>query len=80
MTKVAGQMVSFFGGVRYWATAPNKAGQQGVGFRLAFALLFPGKAFQGRGSHYSQLHSRRGKGEEIDWGDPAADVQGIWCK
>ena len=40
MTNIGGQMVSFAGGVRYWASSPD-SGPEGVGFRFVCTLLFP---------------------------------------
>ena len=40
VTKIGNQMVSFGGGVRYWADSPN-SGAEGWGARLLFTLLFP---------------------------------------
>lgn len=40
VTKIGGQLVSIAGGLRYWADAPE-AGAEGLGYRLAFTLLFP---------------------------------------
>ncbi len=40
VTKIGGQMVSFGGGVRYWAQSPDN-GPDGWGARLVFTLMFP---------------------------------------
>ena len=40
VTRVGEQLVSFGGGVRYWADGPE-AGPHGWGFRLSVTLLFP---------------------------------------
>lgn len=40
VTKIEGQLVSFGGGVRYWATTPD-SGPEGFGFRFVVTLLFP---------------------------------------
>jgi len=40
VTKVGDQLVSFAGGVRYWADGPE-GGPHGWGFRLVVTLLFP---------------------------------------
>jgi len=40
VTNVGGQLVSFGGGVRYWAESPD-GGPQGWGLRLVVTLLFP---------------------------------------
>jgi hypothetical protein len=40
VTKLGGQMISFGGGVRYWAESPDN-GPEGWGARLVFTLLFP---------------------------------------
>lgn len=40
VTKLGGQLVSFGGGVRYWADSPE-SGPHDVGFRLIVTLLFP---------------------------------------
>jgi len=40
VTKVGGQMLSFGGGVRYWAQSPDN-GPEGWGGRLVFTLMFP---------------------------------------
>ena len=40
VTKLGDQLVSFGGGVRYWADSPD-AGAKGFGLRVAVTLLFP---------------------------------------
>jgi hypothetical protein len=40
VTNIEGQLVSFGGGVRYWATTPD-SGPEGLGFRFVITLLFP---------------------------------------
>jgi len=40
VTKLGDQLVSFGGGVRYWADSPD-AGAKGFGLRVVVALLFP---------------------------------------
>jgi hypothetical protein len=40
VTKLDGQLVSFGGGVRYWADSPD-AGTKGFGLRVVVTLLFP---------------------------------------
>jgi hypothetical protein len=40
VTKIGDQIVSFGGGVRYWADGPE-GGPHGWGFRLVVTLLFP---------------------------------------
>ncbi len=40
VTKLGGQLVSFGGGVRYWAESTD-GGPEGLGVRLLFTLLFP---------------------------------------
>jgi len=40
LTKIGGQLVSFGGGVRYWADSPP-GGADGFGFRVLVTLLFP---------------------------------------
>jgi hypothetical protein len=40
VTNLGGQMVSFSGGVRYWADSPD-SGPEGWGFRFVTTLLFP---------------------------------------
>jgi hypothetical protein len=40
VTNIGGQLVSFSGGLRYWADAPD-SGPEGLGFRFAVTLLFP---------------------------------------
>lgn len=40
VTRIGNQMITFGGGVRYWAESPE-SGAEGWGGRLVFALLFP---------------------------------------
>ena len=40
VTKIGSQMLSFGGGVRYWAQSPDN-GPEGWGARLVFTLMFP---------------------------------------
>ncbi len=40
VTKIGRQMVSFGGGVRYWAQSPDN-GAEGWGARMVFTLMFP---------------------------------------
>lgn len=40
VTRIGSQLVSFGGGLRYWADAPD-AGADGLGFRFIVTLLFP---------------------------------------
>jgi hypothetical protein len=40
VTNIGGQMVSFSGGVRYWADSPD-SGPEGWGFRFVTTFLFP---------------------------------------
>jgi hypothetical protein len=40
VAKIGGQMISFGGGVNYWADSPD-IGPEGIGGRLIFTLLFP---------------------------------------
>ena len=40
VTKIGHQMVSFGGGIRYWAESPDN-GPEGWGGRLVFTLMFP---------------------------------------
>jgi hypothetical protein len=40
VTKIGNQMVSFGGGLRYWADSPD-GGPEGWGVRLVFTLMFP---------------------------------------